>query len=62
MFTYIKTLQFEKVTLDADPNAEKCYYKLGFKTVRKLKSAIENRCLPIREMKIAKLATTYKFN
>ncbi|MGB5363603.1 MAG: GNAT family N-acetyltransferase [Aureibaculum sp.] len=62
MFTYIKTLQFEKVTLEADPNAEKCYYKFGFRTVGKRKSTRGNIFLPIKEMKIAKLATTYKFN
>ena len=58
----IKTLQFEKVTLDADPNAEKFYHKFGFKTVGKLKSTIENRFLPIMEMKISKAATKYESN
>lgn len=56
----IKSLQFEKVTLDADPNAEKFYHKFGFKTVGKLKSTMENRFLPIMEMKISKAATTYE--
>jgi N-acetylglutamate synthase-like GNAT family acetyltransferase len=56
----IKSLQFEKVTLDADPNAERFYHKFGFKTVGKLKSTIENRFLPIMEMKISKAVTTYE--
>ena len=50
----IKSLKFEKVTLDADPNAEKFYHKFGFKTVGKLKSTVENRFLPIMEIKISK--------
>lgn len=49
----IKSLKFEKITLDADPNAEKFYHKFGFKTVGKLKSTIENRFLPIMELKIS---------
>lgn len=49
----IKTLPFEIVTLDADPNAEQFYHKFGFKTVGKLKSTIENRFLPIMELKIS---------
>ena len=50
----IKSLKFDKVTLDADPNAEKFYHKFGFKTVGKLKSTVENRFLPIMEIKISK--------
>ena len=50
----IKSLKFEKITLDADPNAEKFYHKFGFKTVGKLKSTVENRFLPIMEIKISK--------
>ena len=58
----IKSLKFEKVTLDADPNAEKFYHKFGFKTVGKLKSTVENRFLPIMEIKISKAITTYDSN
>jgi len=58
----IKTLLLEKVTLDADPNAEKFYHKFGFKTVGKLKSTIENRFLPIMELKISKTATEIESN
>ena len=50
----IKSLKFEKVTLDADPNAERFYHKFGFKTMGKLKSTVENRFLPIMEIKISK--------
>ena len=58
----IKSLKFEKITLDADPNAEKFYHKFGFKTVGKLKSTVENRFLPIMEIKISKAITTYDSN
>lgn len=43
---------FKKVTLDADPNAEDFYTKIGFKVVGKLKSSIKDRFLPIMEMRI----------
>ena len=56
----IKSFRFEKVTLDADPNAEKFYHKFGFKTVGKLESTIKNRFLPIMEMKINEVISTYK--
>ena len=48
----IEKTDFKKVTLDADPNAEKFYEKVGFKVVGKLKSSIKNRFLPIMEMEI----------
>lgn len=49
-FKRIRTTDFEKVILYADPNTEKFYSKLGFNTVGKLKSAIKNRFLPIMEL------------
>ena len=42
----------QRVVLDADPNVEKFYSKLGFRVIGKLKSAIKNRYLPIMEFKI----------
>ena len=48
----IKKTDCEKVTLDADPNAEKFYESIGFKVVGKLKSSIKDRFLPIMEMEI----------
>ncbi len=48
----IEKTDYEKITLDADPNAEKFYEKAGFKVVGKLKSSIKNRFLPIMEMEI----------
>lgn len=48
----VKETDYKKVTLDADPNAEKFYKKIGFKVVGKLKSSIKDRFLPIMEMKI----------
>ncbi|MEX0273911.1 MAG: GNAT family N-acetyltransferase [Flavobacteriaceae bacterium] len=43
---------YEKVVLDADPNAEKFYERMGFKAIGKLKSSIEGRFLPIMELKM----------
>ena len=48
----IEKTNYEKVTLDADPNAEKFYKRIGFKVVGKLKSSIKDRFLPIMEMEI----------
>lgn len=52
----IKKSQFERVSLDADPNAEKFYSRLGFRSIGKLKSSIKNRFLPIMELEIKPLA------
>jgi len=46
----VKKLGFEKVTVDADPNAEYFYSKSGFKIVGQLPSSIKNRFLPIMEL------------
>lgn len=48
----VKTLNFEKVRLDSEPNAEKFYAKFGFKVIGKLKTSIKNRFLPIMELEI----------
>ncbi|MFK7813109.1 MAG: GNAT family N-acetyltransferase [Maribacter sp.] len=48
----IENSEFERVILDADPNAEEFYNKLGFRVIGKLKSTIKNRFLPIMELKI----------
>lgn len=48
----IENSEFERVILDADPNAEKFYSKFGFRIIGKLKSAIENRFLPIMELRL----------
>lgn len=51
-FKRIEKTEYEKVILDADPNAEKFYERNGFKVVGKLKSSIKDRFLPIMEMEI----------
>ena len=43
----IENLEFNKIVLDADPNAEKFYSKFGFRVIGKLKSSIKDRYLPI---------------
>ena len=48
----IRTAGYIRITLDADPNAEKFYSKNGFKVIGKLKSSIKDRYLPIMEMKL----------
>lgn len=49
-FKRIQMTEFARVILDADPNAEKFYSKLGFNVIGKLETSIENRYLPIMEM------------
>lgn len=48
----IKDSEYDRVILDADPNAEKFYSKYGFKVVGKLQSSIKDRYLPIMEYKL----------
>lgn len=50
----IKQLGINKVTLDAEPNAEKFYKTFGFETIRQLESSIKDRYLPIMELQIEK--------
>ncbi len=48
----IENSQYKRVILDADPNAEKFYSRLGFRVIGKLKSTIKDRFLPIMELEI----------
>ena len=50
----IKQLGINKVTLDAEPNAEKFYKTFGFETIGQLESSIKDRYLPIMELQIEK--------
>lgn len=50
----IKQLDINKVTLDAEPNAEKFYKTFGFETIGQLESSIKDRYLPIMELQIEK--------
>ena len=50
----IKQLDINKVTLDAEPNAEKFYKTFGFETTWQLESSIKDRYLPIMELQIEK--------
>jgi predicted GNAT family N-acyltransferase len=50
----IKQFGTYKVTLDAEPNAEKFYKTFGFETIGQLESSIKDRYLPIMELQIEK--------
>jgi len=50
----IKQLGINRVTLDAEPNAEKFYKTFGFETIGQLESSIKDRYLPIMELQIEK--------
>lgn len=50
----IKQLGINKVTLDAEPNAEKFYKTFGFETIGQLESSIKDRYLPIMKLQIEK--------
>ncbi len=45
-----KSLNIEKIILDADPNAEKFYSKFGFSIYNKLELSVKNRFLPQMEL------------
>ena len=47
LFAQVKERGMTKITLDSEPNATAFYQKLGFTTIGKLPSSIENRYLPI---------------
>jgi len=47
-----KDLNFNRVVLDSDPNAESFYQRIGFKRIGKLETSIKDRYLPIMELKI----------
>jgi len=42
----------KKVTLAADPNAEKFYQRFGFETIGQLETSIKNRFLPIMKLNL----------
>lgn len=48
----VSKLNFESVTLDADPNAQKFYEQFNFEVVGQLKSSIKNRFLPVMLKKL----------
>lgn len=55
MSDFLERLQqtrFERILLDADPNAEEFYAHLGFKVIGKLETSIKNRFLPIMERRV----------
>jgi GNAT superfamily N-acetyltransferase len=45
---------FNKITLEAEPNAENFYKTFGFETIGHLESSIKGRYLPIMELPIGK--------
>jgi len=49
----LKNSAYKKIILDADPNAENFYKKLGFTVIGKLETSIKNRYLPIMELLIS---------
>lgn len=48
----IRRSDIDKITLDAEPNAEKFYEYFGFQKVGQLETSIEDRYLPIMELRI----------
>ncbi|WP_350290182.1 GNAT family N-acetyltransferase [uncultured Croceitalea sp.] len=48
----LENSEYQRVTLDADPNAEVFYQKNGFRVIGKLPSSIKNRYLPIMEFEL----------
>lgn len=48
----IEKAAFKRIILDADPNAQKFYERIGFRVIGQLKSAVKDRFLPVMEMKI----------
>jgi len=61
-FKRILVTDFEKVILDADPNAEKFYLNIGFEVIGKLETSIKNRYLPIMEMNKASIESYVQAN
>jgi predicted GNAT family N-acyltransferase len=45
-------LDIDKITLDAEPNAENFYQSFGFETIGQLESSIKDRYLPMMELQI----------
>lgn len=50
----ISQLDINKITLDAEPNAENFYKTFGFETIGQLESSIKDRYLPIMELRTEK--------
>lgn len=48
----LKVLKFKEVILISDPNAEAFYKSVGLKVIKRLKSSIEGRFLPVMEREI----------
>lgn len=48
----INQLGINKITLEAEPNAEIFYTRFGFETIGQLESSIKERYLPIMELQI----------
>ncbi|MEC4050528.1 GNAT family N-acetyltransferase [Flavobacterium sp. SUN046] len=46
----MKVENHNKIILDADPNSEKFYLKMGFKKIGQFESDIKNRFMPIMEI------------
>ena len=51
-FAEIQKTTCQKVTVDADPNAQIFYERNGFTVVDKLESSIKNRYLPVMEINL----------
>ncbi len=47
-------MHIDKITLDAEPNAENFYRIFGFETIGQLESSIKDRYLPIMELQVKK--------
>lgn len=50
----VRQSDINKITLDAEPNAENFYKTFGFKTIGQLETSIKDRYLPIMELGIVK--------
>jgi len=48
----IKSTNYNKIILEADPNAEKFYGQFGFKVIGKQESSIKDRYLPVMALMI----------
>lgn len=48
----MKEAKIEKIQLDAEPNAERFYSKMGFVKIGEFETSIKNRFMPIMEMNL----------
>lgn len=51
-FEQVREDNYKIVRLEADPNAEQFYQKLGFRCIDRLESSIQGRFLPIMELSL----------